>query len=151
MSGGVCPQYPNQLCDTPLYTGLVNLGSSFLHSVDCYTTSPNHRHAPASSLEVGQKLWLCLRCSFLCKNPEISPFIIQTIIDPVAARSNCLDLYVSVQTFQVSKVQLVHESPLVPAALPPCLIDSDPAYSLRSGLREMGQRRRIESCLDCLL
>lgn len=152
MVGGVCPQYPNQLRDGPLFTGLVTLGSGFLHSVECYTHSPNHSHAPASSLEVGQKLWLCLRCDFLCKRLWIGPFIIQTVIDPVASRlklprsvCNCSNL----SSVQGSASPWKPSGPCISTSLPHY---GDSGYSVRSGLeREMGQKRPTGSCLDYLL
>lgn len=140
----MCQQYHNQLCEGPLFSGLVNPGSNSLHLPSlcgllhyiCQPLSGSFFFLVGWSDIVALN---SLRDSSLCVISEISTQVCWPVHNPEAHRScGCLG---PCTNFQVSQVKLVHKSLLFPSAPPPRHIDGGPAYSVRPLLRSCCRRR----------
>jgi len=124
--GGICPQHPDQLCHhSSSSVAAAKPGPRHrLPSSARITSSANRHRTRAPIYQVSQKVWLStldlplwIECKKLAPR-FISPVASQKVINSAAVRLQLPHSMRFHHTFHVSRVNLVWENPLMPAAPP---------------------------------
>lgn len=126
------------------------------HSVDHYAASANRRHSLAPAYHVGQKVWLStLDLPLWVESKEQAPKFIglfpnQRVISQTAMRLRFPHSILFHSTFHVSKLKLVHESPLssVFPPIPPLRLHGGPVLSIWHLVRCRHHGGRLKYLVD---